>query len=447
MRFGQPVLLLVVSLAMVGYFRASSSFSLQTAAPRASQDRSLIQYVENYPGATADAQLAACLSAIPQSGTCDARGYGATTQTLAATIRVPSGKTLLFDPTTSFVPATASVNIFEFEPNSVIRGLTFHCGTVPYAGNVFQNDKTRMYSNGEHTELANITVDPTCGHDRSGAALSLSSTSEDTGIAFLNVHDWRTDGLGAGLYMTASGTGFVNGNHFINMQWSTSPVGWHITGAGGSIVGNMCIACSYEQNRLGTNGVLIDGSGGSVQHNLFIGAIWDTPVAIRIIHTTASFNIFMASYFEGVVSDVENLNTFIPGGSASAQPTAIFQGLRVNHNAENDPQWASLDLFDTGSKKDPHKYIRVVGGVLQVVNSSFSEPILTLDDSGKLAAKASLKAGSGSSVPSLPPASANPGSMIYVTDSTPIKSEGQQCRGNSHTKALAFSNGTTWKCF
>ena len=445
MNFGPFVLLIIASLAMDVYFVAFSS--LQSIASQASQNRSLIQYVENYPGSSADIQLAACLSAVPGSGTCDARGYGATTQTVAATVKVPSGKTLLFDPATSFVPAIASLNIFEFEPNSVIRGFTFHCGDVPYSGNVFQNDRTRIYSNGEHTELANITVDATCGHDRSGAALSLVSTSEDNGIAFLNVHDWRTDGLGAGLYMTATGKGFINGNHFINMQWSTSPVGWHISGAGGSIVGNVCSACSYEQNALGSNGILIDGSGGAVQNNLFIGDIWDTPVAIKITHTTASFNMFMAGYFDGVVSDVENRNSFIPEGSASAQPTAIFQGLRVNHNGEAGPQWATLDLFDTGSTKDPHKYIRVVGGVLQIVNSSYSGPILTLDDSGELAAKASIKAGSGTRVSSLPSASANPGLMIYVTDSTPIKSEGQKCKGNSDRKALAFSDGSTWKCF
>lgn len=55
--------------------------------------------------------------------------------------------------------------------------------------------------------------------------------------------------------------------------------------------------------------------------------------------------------------------------------------------------------------------------------------------------------GSGIRVVSLPPASANPGTTIYVTDSTSISVEGQICAGNGSTKALAFSNGSVWKCF
>jgi hypothetical protein len=407
----------------------------------------LVQYINNFSGATADVQLAACLAAVQAGGICDARGYGATTQTIAATITVGPKTTLQFDPSTLFMPAGASVNIFEFEPNSIIRGFTFHCGDVSYAANVFQNDTTQIYTGGQHTELANITLDASCAHVAKGAALSLTSTAESTGVAFLNVHDWRTNGLGAGLYMTVSATGFVNGNHFVNMQWSSSPVGWHITGAGGSVVGNICSPCSYEQNGSGTNGVLIDGVGGAVQNNLFIGDIWDTPVAVKITHTTAALNMFIGGYFDGTVLDVNHLNSFMAEGSASSQPTAVLQGLRVSHNGEVGPGSGALDLFDTGSSVSPHKYFRIVGGVLQVVNSSFNQNIFTLDDFGNLKAETSIKPGAGVTVSSLPSASANPGMMIYVTDSSAIKSEGQRCAGKSGNKVLAFSNGSIWKCF
>jgi hypothetical protein len=50
-------------------------------------------------------------------------------------------------------------------------------------------------------------------------------------------------------------------------------------------------------------------------------------------------------------------------------------------------------------------------------------------------------------VSSLPSAAANPGLIKSVTDSTAISAEGQTCVGSSTTKALAFSNGTIWKCF
>lgn len=419
----------------------------QSAHEASGPNARLIRYVRDFPGATADVQIAACLAAILPGGTCDARDYAASTQTIAATVIVGPSQTLQFDPATLFRPSTPEVDIFQFEPNSIVRGFTFHCGGVPYKGNVFQNDHAKAYTNGEHTELANITVDPSCGRVTTGAALSLNSTKESTGVAFVNAHDWRTDGLGAGLYITASGNGFVNGNHFVNMEWSSSPAGWHIAGAGGSIIGNICSPCSYELNGVGANGVVIDGSGGAVENNLFTGDIWDTAIAVNITHKTASNNMFMGGYFDGKVFDIAKLNAFIPEGSASSQPSAILRGLRLNQNGEQGPSWETLDIFDTGSSLAPHKYLRTAGGSLQVLNNAFSQSILALDDSGNLSAGTSVKAGFGIPVSNLPSAADHPGAMIYVTDSTPISAEGQRCLGRSGNKALAFSNGSVWKCF
>lgn len=51
-------------------------------------------------------------------------------------------------------------------------------------------------------------------------------------------------------------------------------------------------------------------------------------------------------------------------------------------------------------------------------------------------------------VASLPAAAAgNKGQMIAVSDSTAVAAEGQTCAGSSTNTALAFSNGTVWKCF
>ena len=44
-------------------------------------------------------------------------------------------------------------------------------------------------------------------------------------------------------------------------------------------------------------------------------------------------------------------------------------------------------------------------------------------------------------------AATNSGVMKSVTDSTVVAAEGQTCVGGSGTPALAFSNGTIWKCF
>lgn len=50
-------------------------------------------------------------------------------------------------------------------------------------------------------------------------------------------------------------------------------------------------------------------------------------------------------------------------------------------------------------------------------------------------------------VGSLPSAASNPGAMIRVSDSTTVSAEGQTCVGSSSNNALAFSNGSLWKCF
>ena len=50
-------------------------------------------------------------------------------------------------------------------------------------------------------------------------------------------------------------------------------------------------------------------------------------------------------------------------------------------------------------------------------------------------------------VGALPAAASFPGNAYYVTDSTTVSAEGQTCVGGSTNKALAFSNGSVWKCF
>lgn len=50
-------------------------------------------------------------------------------------------------------------------------------------------------------------------------------------------------------------------------------------------------------------------------------------------------------------------------------------------------------------------------------------------------------------VGNLPSAASYAGSTVNVTNSTAIATEGQTCTGGGSVRALAFSNGTVWKCF
>jgi hypothetical protein len=71
----------------------------------------------------------------------------------------------------------------------------------------------------------------------------------------------------------------------------------------------------------------------------------------------------------------------------------------------------------------------------------------TLDSTGTFNVTNFLGLGT-TTVSALPAAAAgNAGQMIKVSDSTAIGAEGQTCAGGGVVKALAFSNGTVWKCF
>lgn len=90
-----------------------------------------------------------------------------------------------------------------------------------------------------------------------------------------------------------------------------------------------------------------------------------------------------------------------------------------------------------------------VAGDLTLRNNNSSNKILMGINgaNGFQITAAGPMAGAGIVVGSLPSASSNPGVFLYVTDSTSISAEGQTCVGSSTNKALAFSNGSVWKCF
>jgi hypothetical protein len=71
----------------------------------------------------------------------------------------------------------------------------------------------------------------------------------------------------------------------------------------------------------------------------------------------------------------------------------------------------------------------------------------TRDATGDMSIAGMMRNGS-TTVSGLPTAAAgNKGWSISVSDSTAVAAEGQTCVGGSTNMALAFSNGTVWKCF
>lgn len=101
----------------------------------------------------------------------------------------------------------------------------------------------------------------------------------------------------------------------------------------------------------------------------------------------------------------------------------------------------------------------VIGGAtganasLEVFNSSSNGAALQIGGSGAVNvfndghAVLSAYTNVPTAVSGLPAVAGAKGWWITVNDSTTVAAEGQTCVGGSSNQALAFSNGTIWKCF
>jgi hypothetical protein len=121
------------------------------------------------------------------------------------------------------------------------------------------------------------------------------------------------------------------------------------------------------------------------------------------------------------------------------QTRAIFLGVSVPSfggvtaiNAEGTG-YVAFNLNSTGTNSG-------TGGVRFYAGGAGDGLVASIDGTG-------LVTVGSTTVASLPSAASNPGAMIRVSDSTTVSAEGQTCVGSSSNNALAFSNGSVWKCF
>jgi hypothetical protein len=211
------------------------------------------------------------------------------------------------------------------------------------------------------------------------------------------------------------------------------------------------------------NGILIDSANVG---NVLISDSFITN------NNTAALADAHGIYITAAASDVRIQNNRIGnftepfGGTGNNQlygvkVTANAPNLSIENNDLNNNFTGPLSLTDSNINVSvlgnlPFGILNQTnGGILflpstngaQFVNHLKTLVTLGTDDGGNVTANASVQPGAGITVASLPSAASNAGKMIYVTDSTAIAAEGQTCAGSSTNKALAFSNGSVWKCF
>lgn len=269
-----------------------------------------IQHCETFAGATADAQITACITALPAGGIADASGFGASTQLLAAQVNVPAGVTLLFDPNTKFQASSSSLNPFLVKANSHIKGLHFDCGNQPsYAGTIFTFNDTYRAQTADTTNQTTEDIFITCAGVSGGTAAALTSANAGQVVSFLEFRHWRQNGLLNQILMTPSGNGFIAGNTFADLQMtagSASSIQWHMTQGGGQIHGNICNYCTFEAGSFGgSQGWVVDGTNGGSDlnyGNIYFGTIYDTTNAITWNNSIASRNLAWGR-FDGTITD------------------------------------------------------------------------------------------------------------------------------------------------
>lgn len=311
------------------------------------------------------------------------------------TIEMPSGVCVIgAGPNASFYDAQVGVVAFDFPAgtsNSCLINLAVELDNTDANGVAVSFEATASAST-KNNKIINFTCynNPSYGYPAGETCLQFnSSVASNSG-----------NGIFANLFQN------------ITIQNMTEPVNFVGSGCGGH-------ACNDFAN---------------VFDNVVVSGGWGP--------NTAAFN----GYFQG-----DTINAYLHGVPANGRTgISLLNGSRGNHvkffcdlapsemACINDVAGFNFIDIVNANGTTLSTGIGITGDVLTDVEwnnqfTSFQTQRLTL--------------GNPVVVSALPPASANPGMIMRVSDSTAIAQEGQACVGNSSGVAIAISNGHTWKCF
>lgn len=295
-------------------------------------------YVDQQAGATADVKFANACAALPSSGgILNATGFGAGTQSIAATV-VCGGVTkpveFSFDPSTVFQPASASLTMFEFSYFNYFSGL--HIDTTnqaTYSGIPIANNPAQGI---QHAALDNIYINMASGS--TGPCMSWSATSASVFVQFSSVSNFTCfAGTGAtGIALSNSGGGWINGNQFGGLRIYNARYGVKVTQAGtAAISSNKFLGYEYEANSLATalSGVYFDATGhnggNDLSYNQFTMTAWD----LSGTNTGVAFSAGSANYTCGNEFSGQLIRISYSDGSCA--PLNQFHDLFGNIGGQN----------------------------------------------------------------------------------------------------------------
>lgn len=204
-----------------------------------------IYSVAAFSGSSADVKIAACLAAVPSGGTCDARSFGSGTQSLvnSGALSLPANVTLLCDPATNLNFTGTASSVFSWQTGDTIRGCTVSIPTS-YSGTVFAYTGNSSVSN---SVLENFTVNGV--NNTAATAVGLVSTSSSNAVTAVNVRGGTIHGT-QGILLSASGGGWVNGNHISGIWDDQGPYILQEIANGGDVFQNTLDNSQYEYSYL-----------------------------------------------------------------------------------------------------------------------------------------------------------------------------------------------------
>jgi hypothetical protein len=235
-------------------------------------------YADTQPGVTADAKINACIAALPgNGGICDARGFGSTSQTIAAKVIVGTNSktvTLRIDRTTTFhcTITNGADPCFDLGPGSAVIG-DGGVVTLPNAGITFASNANVVAAvrnvqqeggNFVGAYIEGLTIVPNTTMTVTDAIVSLQNPLQITHIKNLTIGGSGVAGILLKLYCTK---GKSCGNvEFDNIQIdcfggaSCKPIWIGCTGANSTALGS----CGgiFGINFQGPSAITHPGPGG-----------------------------------------------------------------------------------------------------------------------------------------------------------------------------------------
>jgi hypothetical protein len=315
----------------------------------------LIGNPATFAGATADVQINACLAVY---NVCDGRSYGATSQTIAATVAIGAypSRTVILSPETYFAPSTSSPPsvMFKLTGEGILKGLHVVLPSTPlYSGFVIQVADTTNINSENPLSIQDILIDGSAEGSLGGTCLSMAPPLNGF-IQLVNAVDGFTCvGLYGGVSLSAtgnsSGLGYITGVIFNRMVLNA---GVDLSIAPATAAYTVIDSNVFNNVQLEGTGVELNFAGaGAIQANVFTNMVFfdsGTPVA--------NSNTTCALFGAGNTGACQN----VIAGNSSVAVTTAMDPLSANSAYPNQNSYDLTPKFVTSKNFN----IVNIGGVV-----------------------------------------------------------------------------------